>query len=301
MNDRITVSLFGGDERQARLACMIAKNGFKTMTYGTDFGFCDLDTYGIERKSTAEEAAESADAVIFPLPAVKNGIYLNERSESKTPAEKILDAVPSHALIFAGKTDLRFAEMCKKRSLALFDYYREEEFTIKNALLTAEGALHIFTNEKRIAVFGSRILVLGSGRVAKCTARIFSALGAHVTLMARNRAELSWAGLSGYDTADLEKKDERLRTLGKEYDAVINTIPVTFIKGESLHAIPEGTLYLELASVPYGIDEDEAKLHGIRVIKAPAIPGKYAPESAARIIYDVIEPRLRGREKEGRK
>ena len=229
-----------------------------------------------------------ADIVIFPLPATKNGLFLNEKSSSLTSVAEILDFVKSGAVIFAGKAGRDFEELCRRRGFRFCDYYDSEPFTVKNAYLTAEGALYVFMTEKKRSVLGSRILVTGSGRVAKCVARVFSSLGASVTLAARNKAELTWAEIFGYDTVDSENSILLAEEFSKEYDAIINTIPSEFITGCLFDAIPEGELYVELASAPYGIDAEKARLRGIEVIKAPSLPGRYAPESAALVIYETV-------------
>ncbi len=288
MNKSNRIAVLGGDERQSRIAEIFAADGKKVRVYGISEDIC-----GVTKCDSAKGAVDGCGVVIFPLPAVKNGTYLNEKSGSLTPIEAILDSIGSDAEIYAGRADAAFREQCRARGLTLTDYYDSEPLTVKNAHLTAEGALHIYMTEKKTAVAGSRILVLGSGRVAKCVARVFSAIGAEVTVMARNKGELAMAEVTGHRSADLTDGRTRLAQFASGYDAIVNTVPVMFMTGCCLSVIPEETLVIDLASVPYGIDVVEARRLGINAIRATSLPGKYAPESAARIIADEIAERMR--------
>lgn len=288
MNKSNRIAVLGGDERQSRIAEIFAQNGKKVRVYGISEDVC-----GVTKCSSAKDAVDGCGTVIFPLPAVKNGSYLNEKSGSLTPVETILDAIAEGTDIYAGKTDAAFRALCKTRELSLTDYYDSEPLTVKNAHLTAEGALYIYMTEKKTAVAGSRVLVLGSGRVAKCVARVFSAVGADVTVMARNKGELAMAEVAGHRTADLTDGRTRLAQFASGYDAIVNTVPVMFMTGCCLSVIPEETLVIDLASVPYGIDVVEARRLGINAVRASSLPGKYAPESAARIIADEISERMK--------
>ena len=46
---------------------------------------------------------------------------------------------------------------------------------------------------------------------------------------------------------------------------------------------------IELASAPFGLDFDLARKHGIDVVKAMGLPGKYTPKTAGEIIGKKIE------------
>ncbi len=290
MNKHNRIAVLGGDERQSRVAEFFAKEGKKTEVYGLS-----EDILGVTKHKNAIDAVKDCDAVIFPLPAVKNGVYLNEKSDTFTPIESILDALSPSTEIYAGKADGVFRSLCKIRELSLIDYYDSEPLTVKNAHLTAEGALYIYMTEKKTAVLGSRVLVIGSGRVAKCTAHVFSAVGADVTVMARNRGELAFAELSGHGICDLTSASVRLTEFSSGYDAIINTVPVTFMTGCYLSSVPTETLIIDLASVPYGVDVEEARRLGLNAVRATSLPGKYAPETAGKLIAETISARMEGK------
>ncbi|MBR4033426.1 MAG: dipicolinate synthase subunit DpsA, partial [Clostridia bacterium] len=52
--------------------------------------------------------------------------------------------------------------------------------------------------------------------------------------------------------------------------------------------MPRSVVLIDLSSVPGGVDFGVAKEMGIKAIWALSLPGKYAPESAGRIIGDTL-------------
>lgn len=281
MNDNTkaaSIAVIGGDARQGYLARTLADGGYAVRTYGIDD-----DLPGVTKCDTIANAAVSCRAVIFPV---------RPKESIKDNIDKI-NAAPG-AVIFAWNPDTETADVIASRGWTLHDLAADEALTVKNAQLTAEGTLSLFMNEKPTAVLGSHVLVLGSGRVAKCVCRAFSALGADVTMMARSAGELAWAELSRWNVADIRDETARLHALSSANDAVINTIPSMLLTGCTLGVIPDGTLVIDLASAPYGIDPDEAQLYGITARRASALPGKYAPAAAAALIAECVRRRTSG-------
>ena len=152
-----------------------------------------------------------------------------------------------------------------------------------NAQATAEGAVGIAVNELPHTIRGSSVLVLGFGRIAKLSARYFTALGAEVTAAARKKADLAWASACGYGTAAFEDETALRDALGKA-DIILNTVPAPILAGERAGAAKAGAVLIELASVPCTAGETP-----LRVIQANGLPGKTAPLTAGHIIAGTIE------------
>ena len=72
-------------------------------------------------------------------------------------------------------------------------------------------------------------------------------------------------------------------------------MPAPVLERDFLEALREGTLLLELASSP-GFDREAAEALGLRAVAAPGLPGRHAPETAARIYADTIANIIRERE-----
>lgn len=156
-------------------------------------------------------------------------------------------------------------------------YAADEEYLMRNADITAEGAVFLLMQELDRSIYGRRITIVGSGRIAKMLAYKLVALGAKVTVACRSEKERILMSNLGIAAVPVEK------TVGS---IIFNTVPEIVI---DLGNLKRGTLLIELASKPGGFDKEEAEKLGMRVISAPGLPAKYAPRSAAEAIYDYIK------------
>ncbi len=154
-------------------------------------------------------------------------------------------------------------------------YYKDEIYVIENAALTAEGALELVMRRSNRGLAGMEVLVTGYGRIGTFLAGMLSGLGARVTVAARSDTARAAARIRGYGAVDLAH-------IPPAFDAVVNTIPAPVLEGDYC-----GALCIDLASAPGGWASDAP------VLKAPGLPGLYAPKAAADVmaeaIYRVIE------------
>lgn len=254
------IHLMGGDERQLYLADYISDLGFEvTLSY----------TGG-----TAKPAWE-ADVLVLPLPVSRDGVTLNAPLAKETiPLREIFEN-------FKGKP--MFGGMLPKDAPAdAIDYFKAEEVTLMNAALTVEGALALAIEHTPFSLLHQPILVLGAGRIGQLLAVRLTALGAQVTVAARRAESLALCealGAEGRFYEDIPYGKFRL---------VLNTVPAQVLGEEALSRLPDGSVLIELASAPFGFDAALAERYGLTVVPAPGLPGKYAPESAARCIGKFI-------------
>ena len=158
-------------------------------------------------------------------------------------------------------------------------YYKDEIYVIENAALTAEGALELIMRRSNRGLAGMEVLVAGYGRIGTFLAGMLAGLGARVTVAARRRETRAAARLRGCEAVDLDH-------IPPAFDAVVNTIPAPVLEGDYC-----GALCIDLASAPGGWASDAP------VLRAPGLPGLYAPKAAADVmaeaIYRVIEEEKR--------
>ena len=133
------------------------------------------------------------------------------------------------------------------------------------------------------------VLVTGYGRFGRALAKRLKALGADVWVAARREEQRLAARSDGMRAASLLE----LPALAGRMDMVLNTIPARVLGTEALAALPKGAWLLELASAPYGFDRDAAARLGLNVEVLPALPARYAPQSAARALKQVSLELLR--------
>ena len=161
-------------------------------------------------------------------------------------------------------------------------YARREEYQIAIARLTAEGAIALLRPETRLS--GAHILLLGYGRIARLLARELQKAGALVAATARSGEQRAWAEAEGIEALPLDALSGAL----DRFDVIIGTIPAPVLTEPLLALVRKDALLLELASAPGGIDAAAAHERGLRYIRAPGLPAKYAPERAAVILRDAV-------------
>ena len=254
------IHLMGGDNRQLYLADYISDRGFSvSLSYLGGSVRPDWD----------------ADLLILPLPATRDGVTLN------APLAK--ESLPLQTIYQSFKGKLLFGGMLPADAPKIaLDYYEAEEVLLANAALTAEGALALAVTNTPFALLNQPVLVLGAGRIGQFLTLKLTALGAKVTVAARRAESLALCRAYGADARLYENIPyQRFRLL-------FNTVPAKILQEDALRRLPEDALLIELASAPGGFDPATTEKLGLQVIKAPGLPGKFTPETAAAVIGEYI-------------
>lgn len=281
MRQELNIWVVGGDLRQVKLAQLLTDDGHW------------VQTYAMERRpdpntmpgSDTLRGIDHAQCVILPLPVtVDDGVLNAPLSDQKIPVKTVLDALRPGQIVCAGRVSPELASYAQSNNLNLQDYFAREELEIKNAVPTVEGAIQIAMEELPTTLFGARVLVIGFGRLGKLLAHRLKGLGARVTVSARNYADLAWIESYGYWSEHTNQLDGWLGG----YQLVINTVPARVLDGARLHDLDAGTLVIDLASKPGGVDLEAAANLGVKVIWALSLPGKVAPVTSGKIIRDTV-------------
>lgn len=135
-----------------------------------------------------------------------------------------------------------------------------------------------------ITLHNSNCLVLGFGRIGKILSKMLAGIGANVYCEARKDSDIAWIKSNGYKPIHLKDLDEYLN----RFDFIFNTIPYLVLDEKRLKLIKRECLLIDLASKPGGIDFEKAKNMELQTEWALALPGKVAPKTAAKYLYDVI-------------
>lgn len=242
----------------------------------------DVYTYGFAASRPIWELKQ-ADVLVLPYLSL-SGEYLNTPLISqKIPAVSALDMLRYGGTLFGGGLNNSFLSYCAERCANVFDFFNDEELTLQNANLTAEGALEIILRETDSAVDDSNVLILGFGRVGKACAKTLSSLGAEVTVSARSQTAREEAISLGYAACELCEASALSAA-----DTVVNTIPRVVLTKDELLLMKKSVFILDLASKPYGTDFDAAKDLGIKALTAPGLPGRTAPKTAGYLIAEAV-------------
>ncbi|MBO5355972.1 MAG: NAD(P)-binding domain-containing protein [Clostridia bacterium] len=287
-----SIAILGGDSRQLSLAKRLVKEGIQIRAYGLPQR--DLSS-SIEYFEDWKEAIKDISAVLLPLPASSDSkhLFLPLFDVSEGPLLKeLFQSVGQNVVIAGGKFSPAVKACAKEYGVRLYDYFECEELQTKNALPTAEGAIFILMREIPRTVSGLSVAVTGFGRVAKALIKLLLAMGATVTVVARKHSDIEAAKALGCETVHLTGK-EAMKTLATGQSVIFNTVPHWLFGEELLSEMSAETLIIDLASSPGGVDVNAAALHGIRVIWALSLPGKYAPVTAGEIIAESVLSHLR--------
>jgi len=282
----LKVAVLGGDDRELILICELVKMGATVAVAGFPK---DKVAHGAFSVSTVEEACKDAEVVILPLPGTNaEGVIRAVYSEENLVlSEKAICSIAPNALVIIGTARPFLKAWSEKYGFTLLEVNDMDELAILNSIPTAEGAIQIAMEETRIAIHGSRSCIIGFGRVGVTLARVLKALGAEVTVVARNPGQLARAYEMGCERADYSQ----LRDIVNSMDIIFNTVPQLVLDRSILKYANPDLLIIDLATQPGGTDFEAANALGIKAILAPGLPGKVAPVFAGRVLADVI-PRL---------
>ena len=260
----MNAAIIGGDRRMLYAALGLCEAGLDVTVSGFDG---EEIPEGL-RQLPAEAAVLGADIIILPV----------RPPEGYAALYGALGALAGSRPVFSGAGE----SVQQYFSGRVYDYTKREDFCVKNAVLTAEGAIQLAISGHDDSIFGSDALVAGYGRIGRALARYLRALGARVTVAVRSAQAEAWAEAEGHDVCDYS-----FRELYK-YDLIFNTVPAPVLPAAQTDRIKRSALVIDLASAPGGADIKRAGERGIKAMRAPGLPGKTAPAAAGRIIKDTI-------------
>ena len=301
----MTLTILGGDARQISVCAALTDAGhhLRVLGLGETEGEHSsrprevLSLPGVKLCCDLSRALEGCDGVVLPYPATKDGstVYSPLDTQHIITLEDIGVYAQKHPglWIFGGRMPDSWAESLRHSGCRVVDYENYESFLIKNARLTTEGAIMTAMELTDTALLNAPVAVIGYGRIGQLLADLLSAMHARVTVFARREESLSLAEARGCDGVSTSQ----LARLADGYGIIFNTVPERLMSKSLLAMMPCDTLIIDLASAPGGLDPEGAREAtrrcGLQVIKAPSLPGRYAPRDAGRAIAEVILSALR--------
>ena len=281
--------IVGGDLRNVKLANILQKEGNKVCCFGLEQSIEINENENIERVSNLKMGLDKADIVVCPVPFSKDGKFLNTSYSNENILIEDLNKLNKSKILIGGAIQDTIKKDLDTNYMSVIDVMKREELAILNTIATAEGTIEVAIKNTEKILQGSKVLILGFGRVAKIVAIKFSMLSCNVTCSARKISDLAWIKAYGYSALNI---NDMLYDL-KDFDIIINTVPQTIIKEKELKHMNPNVLLIDLASYPGGIDGKTAESMGLKFVWALALPGKVAPVSSAEFIketiYNVIE------------
>ncbi|CDQ19695.1 dipicolinate synthase subunit A [Halobacillus karajensis] len=278
------VAVIGGDARQIELIRRLNEWGATVYLAGFDQlneSFreainLDFDSHQVEK----------LDAVILPVPGTDHegkieGIFSNQLIHL---TEEWLKKTPEHCQVLTGIANDHLRKLAAGANRRLIPLMDRDDVATYNSIPTVEGTLMLVIQHTDFTIHGSKVIVLGLGRVGMTLARTFHHLGAKVFVGVRSSksaARVFEMGLTPIDMNHLENVDMAC-------DILLNTVPHPVVDASIIKQLPSHAMILDLASKPGGTDFQYADNRGIKALLAPGLPGIVAPKTAGRIIADVV-------------
>ena len=278
-----TVAVLGGDERMNFAARELVRLGYDVREWGRN-----VDDNVTAFSKTAHDWFLDIDALMLPLPTSLDGTHLWTpllQEAEKLRMETLFKVAPKQVWL-VGRFGESLRLRAEKERIDWIDYFDSEVLQLKNALPTAEGAIEIAMRELPIVLDGTRVAVIGYGRIGEILSAKLKLLGAYVTVYARRREVCARAELMGH-ASKLISTEEAL-TFDTNTRVIFNTVPKRLFDRAVLEKLSKECLIIDLASAPGGVDSIAARELGIHSIWATALPGKCAPESAGIILGQTV-------------
>ena len=282
MNNSFTV--IGGDLRTIKLAEMLANDGAKIYTYGLEKADELKENKNIIFCEKLKQAVIDTQIILGPIPFSSNGKNINSPFSDKKISIRELMHIINAKILIAGAISPEVYDLANDEYIEIIDIMKREELAVLNTISTAEGTIEIIIANTNKIIHGSKVLILGFGRIGKVLARKLAGLAAKVTCAARKDEDLAWIKAYGHIGTNINTIGENL----SEYDIIINTVPHLILTEERIKYVKDDCLLVDLASNPGGIDKKAAKDKNLKLIWALALPGKVAPVTTAEFIKDTV-------------
>ena len=276
------IAVVGGDLRIVKLIEMLVDDGYRVYTYGLENAEELLSLETVEMCPTLEDTLTYSKVVVGPVPLSSDRKRLTAPfGRNIVDIDDFIEAMKGKYLI-AGNIGIK--EQLDANDIKFTDLLKREEFSVLNTIATAEGTIQIAMEETQRTLHGSKVLVMGFGRIGKVLSKMLDGIGAKVYCEARKNEDISWIKAYGYNPIHLNDLNDHIGN----FDIIINTIPFQILVDERLDLIKKEAIIIDLASNPGGVDRKQAREKGIRVIWALSLPARVAPLTSAEFIKETI-------------
>jgi dipicolinate synthase subunit A len=292
--DGIRLAVVGGDEREQQIARLAASEGAQVSAFG--FPWPEGGIAGVVHAASAAAAMNGANYALFPIPgiAADGSLYAPSASAPIMPDETLLRHLADGAHLILGAADERLRVAAAAAGASIHEYEDDEELMLERGPAIVEGALQQAIANTHVTIHASSVAVVGHGTIGSLLARTLVLLGAHVTVVARNPVQRAAARAAGANAKPLDE----LSTVAARSAMLFSTVPAAVVGRDSLARMAPGSLVMDLAAPPGGIDLAAAQELGLVSVWARGL-GRRAPVTVGASQWGGIRRRIQSIE-EGR-
>jgi len=270
-------AVVGGDDRQAYAVQTFIRADWRVQQYRVPV------LPGVEAGGQSQsmgEALRGASVIIGPAPF---------RGPDRQLEQELCEHITQGQTLIAGNLPPALIERCAALGVPAHDLLQREDYTVLNAISTAEGAIAEAISLSGGTIHLSDCLVLGYGRCARPLAKKLHGLDARVAVAVRRWEAACAAIADGCEVLDFTLLPYHMF----RFAYIFNTVPDLVLEEALLGGVaPEATI-IDIAAAPGGVDFELAKELGLTAKLCPGLPGKYAPrasgESVAQTARIILE------------
>lgn len=212
------------------------------------------------------------DAIVLPVKGIDDdGHMMLYGTQMHVPS--MFWQIQNDMIVFSGM------ETTYVSRLPLKKYYYMKDTTVidENAILTAEGILHLLITSLAKSLYDIQVDIIGYGHCGKAIYRMLKSLDMNVHVIRRNCKE---------NDTFIPYANWKARC-----DVIINTSQYTLMDEKLMRSWKEKPFIIDIAT-PDVVDQQCAKELGIPYHKEPNLPGRFCAESAGKIIADYVRGKL---------
>lgn len=278
----LPIAIVGGDARETEMSHIAANAGAEVRVFG-----CPRPELSeIRVAPSLGDALDGCRVAIMPVPysAADGSLYAPFANTPIHVRATELARMRGAAHIVIGKADEHLAGAASEAGVALHEYEHDTDLMLLRAPAIAEGAIRIAIERSPLTIHNSSIGLVGFGRIGQTLARSLLALNGRVTVFAR-RAEARAAAFALGATA--LSLDDMEGALG-DIDMIFNCVPALVLDDARIAFLRPGTLVVDLAAPPGGVDLAAAERRHMVSVWARGL-GASAPRSVARSQWIGVE------------
>jgi dipicolinate synthase subunit A len=266
---RLTIAVVGGDEREQEICRLAAATGASVRAFGFPWPASGID--GVVLATDAAQALAGAALALMPIPgiAVDGSLFATTRI---VPDVALLRAMAPGAHIILGRSDHQLTQAAAALGIGLHEYETDHELMLLRAPAIVEGVLKVLIENTSMTIHRAQICVVGQGNTGAVLTRTLIALGAHVTVAARNPIQRASAFTLGAATVALED----LPAAAGSFDVIVSTAPAAVVTAALIDRLPPHALVVDMTAPPGSCDLNHATRSGRKGVWARAL-GRRAP------------------------
>ena len=265
----LIIAVVGGDEREQEICRLAAQSGAAVRAFGFPWPAQGID--GVVQAHDAAAALKGAHIALFPIPGIASDGSLFATVKI-IPREPLLSVMAPAAHLILGRADTGLHKTAAALGITIHEYEGDQELMLLRAPAIVEAALKVIIENTQITIHGAKICVVGQGNIGTALTRTLIALGAKVTVAARNPVQRAAAYTLGATALALDG----LAEAAHEFDVLLASAPAPVVTAALIDRLPAHALVVDLTAPPGSCDLDYARNSGRKAIWARAL-GRRAP------------------------